>query len=147
MASLVTSNDVLLEEKVSANQRLGWACSLLNHPKNNTSCGSREEQNYLNKSPDFTFSSSVEEVKNVSANQKTGPPSWIFNTFKKIQHFFRTPRGTFVASLVTGHTKHEGPPSVFCVSGRICTLYIVLVLSSQCTVIVLIQQLFQQLNC
>jgi hypothetical protein len=33
-----------------------------------------------------------------------GQPSWITNRFKKIQNFFRTPRGTFVILLVTWHT-------------------------------------------
>lgn len=36
--------------------------------------------------------SSGEEVKNISTNL----PSWISNSFKKINHFFRTPRGTIV---------------------------------------------------
>jgi hypothetical protein len=34
------------------------------------------------------------------ANQRPGQPSWISNLFKKIQHFFRTPRGKIIVSLV-----------------------------------------------
>ena len=51
------------------------------------------------KSADFTCSSSREEVKNVSANQRLGQPSWISNGFKMIQ-FFRSPRGTILVSLM-----------------------------------------------
>jgi hypothetical protein len=54
------------------------------------------------KSGDFT-GSSFGEVENVLANQRPEQPSWISNHFKKIQNFCRTPRGTFVVSLVTWH--------------------------------------------
>ena len=42
-------------------------------------------------------------MENVSANQQPGQTAWNSKHFKKIQPFFRTPRGTFVLSLVTGH--------------------------------------------
>ena len=34
-------------------------------------------------------------------NQRPGQPSWILNHYEKIQHFFRTNRREFLASLVT----------------------------------------------
>jgi hypothetical protein len=52
------------------------------------------------KSGDF-IGSSFGEVEHVSANQRPEQPSWIFNHFKDTKQFFSTPRGTFVASLVT----------------------------------------------
>lgn len=55
------------------------------------------------KSADFTCSSSREEVKNVSANQRLGQPPWISNGFKMIQ-FFRSPRRTILVSLMAGHS-------------------------------------------
>ena len=42
-------------------------------------------------------------MENVSANQQPGQTAWNSKHFKKIQPFFRTPRGTFVVSLVTEH--------------------------------------------
>jgi len=38
----------------------------------------------------------VEDLKNVSANQRPEWPSWISNLSEEIQHFYWTPRETFV---------------------------------------------------
>ena len=44
------------------------------------------------------------EVKNISTNQRPGQLSWILNISKKNkQNFFKTSRGTFLASLLTSH--------------------------------------------
>ena len=61
-------------------------------------------RNISGKYADFTYSSSGED-ENISDNQRLGQPSWISNCFKKIQHFFKTTRGTNVISLVAGQLK------------------------------------------
>ena len=44
-----------------------------------------------------------EETENVSANQRSRQPLLAMNHFKKIQHIFKTTRGTSLVSLVNVH--------------------------------------------
>ena len=100
MASLVTSNEVVLENKVkniSANQRSERSCWILN-------C-SEKQQHFLGTcrgkflaNLQTSLAVVLEKIsKNISANQGQEQPSWI-----KMPHFFRIPRGTSVVSLVAG---------------------------------------------
>ena len=43
--------------------------------------------------------------KNISSSQRLGQLSLIMNHSKKLQHFFRTPKRTFLGSLATSYTK------------------------------------------
>jgi len=54
-------------------------------------------------SAEFICSSSEKEIENMSANQKPGQPPYMSNSFKTIQHFLRTTRGTIVVNMVAGH--------------------------------------------
>lgn len=57
------------------------------------------KRNISGKSGNFTNSSSGEEVKNVSTNQKRDQPFWIWNCSENVQHLCRNPTRTLVINL------------------------------------------------
>ena len=49
------------------------------------------------------ISGGKKQLENASGNVRSERPYSIFNRSKNIQHFSRTPRGTFLAYLITSH--------------------------------------------
>ena len=71
---------------------------ILDSESSDTSIGPQDH-----KSGDFTYSSSGEEVKNVSANQKRDQPFWIWDCSENVQHLCRIPTRTLVINLAARH--------------------------------------------
>ena len=86
---------------VSANHRLVQSCWVWNRSEKQLKFLSTSRGTFLASLPtSHPVLRSGEEVENILANQRPGQPSWISSLFKKIQHFFRTPRGKIIVSLV-----------------------------------------------